>query len=56
MLDMTATLEYETQDDFETQVENISRYTLKKLALDNWLDSGYRLVLPEKDLWSSDDY
>lgn len=52
---MTAILEL---DEFETEEEELG-YTqeqIQKLVFDNWLDSGYRLVLPEKDLWSSDYY
>jgi hypothetical protein len=45
-------IEYEEDSD----VQSYSETTLEKLTFDNWLDSGYRLVLPEKGLWSSDDY
>lgn len=51
---MTALLDIDYEEDSE--VQSYSESTLEKLTFDNWLDSGYRLVLPEKDLWSSDDY
>lgn len=51
---MTAILEL---DEFETKEElGYTQEQVQKLVFDNWLDSGYRLVLPEKDLWYSDDY
>lgn len=48
---MTATLDM----DYEDTTEFTQDCSVKNLVFDNWLDSGYRLVLPEVECWS-DDY
>ena len=50
---MTSILEL---DEVETEEElGYTQEQVRKLVFDNWLDSGYRLVLPEVERWS-DNY
>lgn len=51
---MTDVLDIDFSEEYESQ--DISEISLENISIDNWLDSGYRLVIPEKEYWSSDDY
>lgn len=54
---MTVILDVETEDSFDN--EGNKGYTeeqLQNLVFDNWLDSGYRLVLPDRQHLNSDYY
>lgn len=48
---MTAILDVEMEIDNEERL-TYTQEQVQKLVFDNWLDSGYRLVLPEKEYWS----
>lgn len=48
---MTAILDVEPDNN-----EDYSEIMIEKLVFDNWLDSGYRLLIPEKESLFSDDY
>lgn len=48
---MTAILDVEPDNN-----EDYSEVMIEKLVFDNWLDSGYHLLIPEKESLFSDDY
>ena len=53
---MSVILDTDTDwQDTEGYSEFSNEFNVENLAIDNWLDSGYRLVLPEKEHWS-DNY
>ena len=53
---MSVILDTDTDwQDSEGYSEFSNEFNVANLAIDNWLDSGYRLVLPEREYWS-DNY